>query len=196
MSLGKGARTRERIIEEAIHLFHKSGIHWVSFQMIAERVGIRQASIYRHFEDKDDLLLACCAAVNAEAGIAIDLRAAPSLAAPERLEAYVAANLDWVLDHPERAHALMGLYYFAACSPKLRSLHRAIDEGGIARIAAILLQGTRERAWRARDIAAQAREIQSYLTGELIKAFHRPEELSRKSRARALSSAVSRMSKR
>lgn len=48
---------REQILDAAAELFVRHGFAATSTRMIAERVGIRQASLYYHFAGKDELLL-------------------------------------------------------------------------------------------------------------------------------------------
>lgn len=49
---------RAQIIEAARALFSQGGLESVSMRNIARRVGITQAAIYQHFEDKDAILFA------------------------------------------------------------------------------------------------------------------------------------------
>lgn len=49
---------RAQIIEAARALFGEGGLQQVSMRHIARRVGISQAAIYQHFEDKDAILFA------------------------------------------------------------------------------------------------------------------------------------------
>lgn len=50
------AERRTQIIEAAKALFGEGGIEQVSMRNIARRVGITQAAIYQHFQDKDAIL--------------------------------------------------------------------------------------------------------------------------------------------
>jgi AcrR family transcriptional regulator len=50
--------TRSRVIEAADALLHQHGYMGVSMEAIAERIGIRKASLYHHFPDgKDQIVL-------------------------------------------------------------------------------------------------------------------------------------------
>jgi AcrR family transcriptional regulator len=57
-TLGRGARTRERIIDAGADLFYAHGIRAVSADKIIERAGITKVTFYRHFPTKDDLVVA------------------------------------------------------------------------------------------------------------------------------------------
>jgi AcrR family transcriptional regulator len=51
-------RTRDRLIEAAGNLFYASGFHAVGLDQIQATVGITKTAFYKHFESKDDLILA------------------------------------------------------------------------------------------------------------------------------------------
>jgi AcrR family transcriptional regulator len=50
------ATGREQILDAAAELFVAHGVAATSTRMIAERVGVRQASLYYHFNGKDEIL--------------------------------------------------------------------------------------------------------------------------------------------
>jgi AcrR family transcriptional regulator len=52
----RGLDTRDEVLEAAAELFTEHGYAATSTRMIAERAGLRQASLYHHFAGKDDLL--------------------------------------------------------------------------------------------------------------------------------------------
>ena len=52
-----GVRPREEILDAAAGLFVSQGLAATTTRQIAERVGIRQASLYYHFAGKDEILL-------------------------------------------------------------------------------------------------------------------------------------------
>jgi AcrR family transcriptional regulator len=68
---------REQILDTAAALFAEHGYAGTSTRAIAERVGIRQASLYYHFSGKDDLLLEL-----------LETSVRPSLAFVDRLTAH------------------------------------------------------------------------------------------------------------
>ncbi|KMS76516.1 TetR family transcriptional regulator [Streptomyces viridochromogenes] len=92
---------REQILDAAGALFVEHGIAATSTRMIAERVGVRQASLYYHFTTKDEILAEL---------LATSVR--PSLEMVERIQAWV----------PERASAAAALYAVAATD--VRTLSR------------------------------------------------------------------------
>jgi TetR/AcrR family transcriptional repressor of nem operon len=50
--------TREKILDAAQDLIQTRSFHGFSFQDIADRVGVRKASLYHHFDSKDAVALA------------------------------------------------------------------------------------------------------------------------------------------
>ena len=54
----RGATGREEILDASAELFVRHGFTGTSTRMIAEAVGIRQASMYHYFKNKDDILAA------------------------------------------------------------------------------------------------------------------------------------------
>ena len=50
--------TRENILDAAQDLIQTRSFHGFSFQDVADRVGIRKASLYHHFDSKDAVALA------------------------------------------------------------------------------------------------------------------------------------------
>src|SRR3984893_14446096 len=51
-------RPRERILLAARDLFHRHGIRGVGVETIAEEAGTNKITLYRHFDSKDDLIIA------------------------------------------------------------------------------------------------------------------------------------------
>jgi AcrR family transcriptional regulator len=89
---GADTSPREQILDAAAALFVEHGFAATSTRMIAERVGIRQASLYYHFSGKDELLIEL-----------LTKSVRPSLDAVVAIEALV----------PERATAAAALYLLA-----------------------------------------------------------------------------------
>ncbi|MGW1810244.1 TetR/AcrR family transcriptional regulator [Streptomyces sp. NPDC002078] len=96
-----GTSAREQILDAAGALFVDHGITSTSTRMIAERVGIRQASLYYHFATKEEILAEL---------LATSVR--PSLQMVDRIRALV----------PERANPAAALYAVAAMD--VRTLSR------------------------------------------------------------------------
>lgn len=48
--------TKERILDEALTLFSQNGYDGTGVEQIAEKVGIKAPSLYKHFKGKEDIL--------------------------------------------------------------------------------------------------------------------------------------------
>ena len=48
--------TKERILDEALTLFAQNGYDGTGVEQIAEKVGIKAPSLYKHFRGKEDIL--------------------------------------------------------------------------------------------------------------------------------------------
>ena len=48
--------TKDRILDEALTLFSENGYDGTSVERIAEKVGIKAPSLYKHFKSKEDIL--------------------------------------------------------------------------------------------------------------------------------------------
>jgi AcrR family transcriptional regulator len=51
-------KARERILETAYELFSRRGVRSVGVDEVIERAGVAKATLYRHFQSKDELVLA------------------------------------------------------------------------------------------------------------------------------------------
>ncbi|MER7481610.1 helix-turn-helix domain-containing protein [Streptomyces sp. NPDC126510] len=117
---------RDQILDAAGALFVEHGIAATSTRMIAERVGIRQASLYYHFATKDEILAEL---------LATSVR--PSLEMVERIHGWV----------PERASAAAALYAVAATD--VRTLSRTPYNIGTLYLLPEVLAAGRFDAFRA-----------------------------------------------
>lgn len=96
---GEGERTRDEILDTTERLLADAGTDdAVSIRAIAEAVGVTPPSIYRHFGDKDALMLAVCARhfarMDARSQAAADEAADPVEALRARGLAYVHDGLE------------------------------------------------------------------------------------------------------
>ena len=78
--------TRERILDSAQRLTQTRSFHGFSFQDIADEIGIRKASLYHHFDSKDDLAVAMLQ--RAADWVSAQFKKAEGHEPRERLEAY------------------------------------------------------------------------------------------------------------
>ncbi|MGE0881838.1 MAG: TetR/AcrR family transcriptional regulator [Acidimicrobiia bacterium] len=98
---GEGDRLRDEILDAAeTLLINKADAEAVSIRAVCDAVGVTAPAIYRHFADKDQLMLAVCERGFAQLDIAL-VRA--RAAAPDPVEALLAcakAYVDFALENP------------------------------------------------------------------------------------------------
>jgi AcrR family transcriptional regulator len=185
--------TRDELIKVAIQLFHEQGAHWVSFQQIAKKVRISQPAVYKHFEDKDDLMRACILS-SAQSGRAIiDDHVAQKKSIKDKLRAYLEGNLLWVEKKPAETAIVVSMYYFSVNSAPIHDVMDLIHQQSLNRLLVHLEQGNQEKVWKIKDGLAIARALHDLLMGEVIKAVHFPKEMNFEKRSQLLWMAASKL---
>jgi AcrR family transcriptional regulator len=188
--MAKTDTTESKIIEAASNLFHESGVHWVSFQQIAEQVGISQSAIYRHFEDKDDLLRACIKRMAQLGREIIDQNIDETRSAEDQLMQYIEGNFIWLKKRPKDGALFLALYYFGFNNKSINELAKEVNSQSEQRLTIRLLAGQREGSWKTPNPVLTARGIHNLLVGELFKYINNPTELPWKARVENTCSLV------
>jgi AcrR family transcriptional regulator len=165
----------------------------VSFQQIAEKVGISQPGVYKHFEDKDDLMKACILKAAESGRTLIDQHVSAKLTARKKLFAYLEANLLWMQNHPSEGAVLLAMYYFALKSSPIHEIMTLINKQSVDRMSSLLVLGHDEKVWNLKDPLPIARAIHDLLLGEMIKAIHDPVEVSLEKRMKFLWKTVEKL---
>ncbi len=99
---GEGERLRGEILTAAqALLLETADTSAVSIRAIADRVGVTPPSIYRHFPDKDALMLAVCGVVFDQLDEAMEKSAAGAAGPLEELRLKAQAYVSFGLAHPE-----------------------------------------------------------------------------------------------
>jgi len=57
--MAKSAGKRDRLVETALALFNRNGIHATGIDAILAEAGLAKMTLYNHFKSKDELVLAC-----------------------------------------------------------------------------------------------------------------------------------------
>lgn len=103
---GEGALLRDDILEVASALFVELGEEKLTMRVVAAAAGVSPPSVYLHFADKDELVLAVCKGLFAELDSILEAAVAgiddPVEALRARLRAYVAFGVE----HPEHYRVL------------------------------------------------------------------------------------------
>ncbi|MGP4029936.1 TetR/AcrR family transcriptional regulator [Actinomadura sp. 3N407] len=164
---GPGGVTRHRALIEASRLFAARGYHGTSTRDIADAVGVRQPTIYRHFASKSEILAELLDADLLPALERIRTALAADASPAARLHAYLLADVTAILQLP---YDVRGLYNDAVLElpelttqatrrAEMHQLTATLVEQGIARrelhpidpsfahhaITGLLLEVVRER---------------------------------------------------
>jgi TetR/AcrR family transcriptional regulator len=103
----RAERTRAAVLEAAEAIFAERGFAATRLEDVADRVGIRRASIVYYFRDKKELYHAVLAGVLGGLRVRIEEALSRPDPLPERLEAGVAAWVDYVGARPAFARLLL-----------------------------------------------------------------------------------------
>ena len=169
--------TRERILDSAQRLTQSRSFQGFSFQDIADEVGVRKASLYHHFDSKDDVAVAMLQRV--EGWVSAQFKKVEGREPKERLEAY----FDLFRQIHGKAERMCPGGSFAAVfdavsSPVQASLHR-FAKMHVDWLEEVVRDGVEQGQFtigdqRPRDVAAQilASVQGALLTGRLSSDRH------------------------
>lgn len=185
----KGEATRGRILNSAIKLAADRGFADVSFQMIADELGLSQSAVMYHFPDKNSLFRGMVETIVRHNHETVDALADMADDSGRRLLKHCMGNVMWALRYRESdAQVLILLYYLAGRGQSFADLFSGMISGGRERIKAHLLAGGREKIFTVADPDAAAALIQDSLFGAMLHAASSPagsvreEQIERKMR--------------
>ncbi|HZU72818.1 MAG TPA: helix-turn-helix domain-containing protein [Acidimicrobiales bacterium] len=92
---------RQEILEAALHLFRRHGYHAVGIDDIGAAVGISGPAVYRHFANKEELLVSALDAAVVQLWPEIDA------SADAQVEHFVARHVDFAVDNAD----VLALWY-------------------------------------------------------------------------------------
>lgn len=125
-----GAETREEVLAVSARLFAARGIPGTTMRAIAGECSIKAASLYNHFESKDEIVAEVMARSSTFADGLFNQVAEADLAPAERIEALLRATLQSFRAHPEASRMFSENPGYVAAAPLLRSTRagaRSID---------------------------------------------------------------------
>ncbi|MFZ4715249.1 MAG: TetR/AcrR family transcriptional regulator [Bacteriovoracaceae bacterium] len=176
----KGELTKERIVSEAIGLMANHGFVDTTFQMIADKIELTQASIFKHYPTKKELFRGILSYILQTNHQLVSGRLNSSMNAKERLFAHCEGNIAWAKKYPEQAQMILLLYYYGTHDEELRATYCEILSIGQSRIDEYLQAGLREKL-----IKVKSQELELYvgifhelLMGMIINIISTPKKLS------------------
>jgi AcrR family transcriptional regulator len=137
--VGLGAEGREHIVSAALDLLDEAGLEGLTMRALAERMGVRAASLYWHIRDKEQLL-----GLLAEAIVGEVPEPAPDIPWRAQLEAFATDYRRVLQSHRDAARIMI---VAKPAAPRLyerliRSLLAAGFDGGVAVEACHLVAST------------------------------------------------------
>lgn len=165
----KHEERKEEIIQGAVELAAEQGVKKVTTQAIADRVGIAQPTIFRHFQTRDAIF---AAAIDWMAGTlfqVLERHLEADAPADERLCAVVVHHLRFV----ERRKGIPRVLFsdrLHSESPALKQVVQRVMAKYMNRIAGLLEEGVRTGRFRADlDPDAAARQVMALVQGTIMR---------------------------
>ena len=113
--------TRESILEAAAHIFGEKGFHATSMQDIAEAVNLQKASLYYHFESKQEILIALLDYALDLINSRLEAVLGQSLTPDEKLRQAMVSYLETIAENQSLSAVL--LLEIRSLDPELRDRH-------------------------------------------------------------------------
>ncbi len=127
---GEGDRLRTEIVDAASQILDETGeIGELSLRSVARAVGVAATSIYRHFRDLDQLILAAKEGFLADFGAALDTAADAAGPDPQaRVRARAQAYYEYGLRNPGRYRVMFSSQTVSGLPPGVEYIGRAVFE--------------------------------------------------------------------
>jgi len=138
--------SRELFVEAAFRLLKRSGPSGITMRALGEEVGADSTAAYRHFKNKDSIVVAVLMQLLEESGVTTDLVGTPA----ERIMIVAKGTRRVLMENPELAVALMTATEATADVPA---------------IAAIVVEALEELGYEGGDLVRCYQAIESLLIG-------------------------------
>lgn len=133
---------QEEIIKAAIQIIAEQSANELSMRGVAERVGISEPALYRHFQNKDDLLLKLIAYINKNQDVILQKASNPDKHALGQLEEMLERIIENYTQNWPQTTALYatGMFYTsrelmdglsATIESSMTSIERLVEKGRI-----------------------------------------------------------------
>lgn len=161
---------RDEIARTALALAADLGVGNVSTQAIADKMGVSQATVFRHFSTRDEVFMEAIAQVGrsvmAELGPIFADRSTPGA---ERLERLVRTHLRFVQNN-RGIPALLFSDALHQGSPALKAEVRQMMKGYAGRVAGVVLEGVEDGSIAAgADPALLAQTVVTMVQGVVLR---------------------------
>lgn len=99
---------RAALLQAAVELIREAGVEKLSLRGLARKVGVSQTAPYRHFQDKNHLLVEIAKQTFEELAQATSALIDPEYSATKNIEAAGKAYLNFAIQNPERYKLMFG----------------------------------------------------------------------------------------
>ncbi len=151
---------RKEIVQATMDLAAEQGIKKVTTQAIADRVGIAQPTVFRHFKSREAIFAAVISWISENLFKAISKGANPNAPADEKLQHLLQRQLSFISKHRAIPKVLFSDLLHLE-SPKLKTALQNVMNSYINRVTDLLKEGIEENIFRS-DLNAD--ETARYLT--------------------------------
>mgnify|MGYP001548476810 CR=1 FL=1 len=148
---------REQIARAALTILGEEGLQALTMRLLARKIGLVPSAVYRHFQNKDEVLEAAFELVSARLAVLLRQASKSSKDAEEKLHFLLQNHLQIVVEQPGVARLVFGSFAFSD-DPLRRSKVRAIIDGYVSSVSAMIKQGQKRGNFR-KDVSAKAMAI-------------------------------------
>ncbi len=160
---------RKEIVQATLDLTAEQGIKRVTTQAIADRVGIAQPTVFRHFKTRDDIFAAVIGWIAENLHKAIQSGFNPDDQADEQLRKLIQCQLTFINQHRAIPRVLFSDLLHLD-SAKLKSLLQELMNGYINRVTQLLQQGKENAVFRDDlDVEQTGRYIAALIQGLVLR---------------------------
>jgi AcrR family transcriptional regulator len=161
----KSATERERLLTAAVQVLERSG--WWGFKVegVLKQARLSTRSFYRHFEKKDDLLLALLEREVGGAAVALRKRTAAADHPADMVRAYIAATIDFAYREDLAKPSSLFASHWRELLPAYPEAVNACIERFIAPLTEAIQAGIASGDFTSEDSVADARAIFHLVAG-------------------------------
>ncbi|HHQ42502.1 MAG TPA: TetR/AcrR family transcriptional regulator [Chromatiales bacterium] len=165
----RGEERRSEIVQAALRLLAERGPKEVTTQAIADRVGIAQATVFRHFRTRDEIFVHAIGWIGKQVLAIVDEAVAGRGAPDERLRRLVTRQLGLIASLPGLPRLLFSDRLHRE-SPRLKAAVRQVMAGYLERVGGLIREGQRAGVFSGGyEPEAGARLVAASVQGLLLR---------------------------
>lgn len=172
MELSKGEKTKLLILESAIKLLKVNGYENLSYQKIADDIGLSQSAVIKHFPSKSVLFtnMRSLASQSNQKWIQSKLKNIQS--GIKQLEIYAYETANWALLNPSYAELLHLGYYYSKDIKELQKMNLSTWKNSDKRISSFLnLAIEQNEISKEIPMESTSKQFHFWVTGMAIRCF-------------------------